>query len=287
MNDKSRVWEAVRRALGRLASHVSVQHVLPSDLMPRIGLRGADTLTPPPARAGSREGDWLPTAIVGGQSVPQALSGTRDGDWKPAARLAETAAALSLPRCWAMPIVQNAPCRSESADLLLPAFVVRLPEMFLALPSAPVSVRAASLPAPPVPRVLREWDVALPKSRALRLPRVAVPRVRVGDDTVLGRMPLSRLGLMPPDGTPFASAFVSQSLRLAEAVQAAPDDVLLLGIYPGVPILAVRRIVVAEEGRTLRLWLKPEVLRGRNGTKLITLLVGRRISSGKMLQAVL
>ena len=64
-------------------------------------------------------------------------------------------------------------------------------------------------------------------------------------------------------------------------------DVTLLGVYEQVPILAVSRIVVEDEGRRLRLWLKPDVLRDRRAARRITLLVGRRISDGKMLQAAL
>ena len=75
--------------------------------------------------------------------------------------------------------------------------------------------------------------------------------------------------------------------RLAETVQLKAEDIQLLGVYPDVPILAVERIVVEEEGRQLKLWIKPEVLRGRIASHRITLLVGSRISTGKMLQAAL
>ena len=86
---------------------------------------------------------------------------------------------------------------------------------------------------------------------------------------------------------PAGEAFEPERHRLAEAAGARLEDVTLLGVYPDVPILAVSRIVVEEEGQRLRLWLKPDVLRGRGGGRLITLLVGRRVSDGKMLQAAL
>ena len=285
MNDRGRAWEAVRRALGRLAASAAVQEVQASDFAPPVRPGRADVLAPPPMAGGSREHGWVPAASVRPAAIPEARVGGGESGWQPAARLAGSAAVFAPPLCRPVPVVEAAPCRGESADLLLPAFVVRLPPEFLALPSAPVSVRAAALPAPPAPSALGGWSVPPPKSRLLRLPRVAAPRVHRGSDAVLARMPLLRAGLQPPPGVPLAVAFAGPQARLAEAAQVPPEDVLLLGLYPGVPILAVRRIVVTDAG--LLLWLKPEVLRERNGSRRITLLVGRRVSTGKMLQAVL
>ena len=209
----------------------------------------------------------------------------------PAVRLVESNAALAPPLCRTMPTDQTGASRVENADLLLPAFVVRLPDSFLTLPADPVQVLSADLrvsrKAARIGPALRGWGVTPPKCRALRLPRVPDPRVRWGGDAVLSRIALMRRGLEPPLGVPFALAFALEEHRLAEATHLPPEDVTLLGIYPGVPILAVSRLVVAGEGRWLRLWLKPEVLRGRNGSRLITLLVGRQTSSGKMLQTAL
>jgi len=246
----------------------------------------------PPAAPGGRERDWKPTSETGQSPVPQAAAGARDGNLMPAVRLVEGGGALAPPGCRAMPIVQTGGSHVESADLLLPALVVRLPDSFLALPPAPVRVRSADLLTPtgasaPSGGTLKGWNVPPPSCGALRLPRISAPRVRWGGDTVLSRIALTRRGLEPPPDVPFALAFGAEERRLAEAAHLPLEDVTLLGIYPGVPILAVSRIVVADEGRLLRLWLKPDVLRGRNGTRLITLLVGRQTSSDKMLQASL
>ena len=206
----------------------------------------------------------------------------------PVVHLVEGSAALAAPLCRAMRVVQEGGCRTESADLLLPAFVVHLPDSFLALPTDPVRVRPAALPSAHAVilrgAVFEEWGLRFPKCSALRLPRPPAPRVRWGGDEVLSRISLTRRGLEPPPGVLFAQAFGAEERRLAEAAHLSLDDVTLLGVYPGVPILAVSRIVVADKGRSLRLWLKPDVLRGRGGTRLITLLVGRQVSSGKMLQ---
>jgi len=286
-----RAWQAVRRALGRLAAHVAVRDLPKTEMTPLVAVRVLPCGQIPPISPGGRERDWKPVGEIRQAPVPQAGAGARDGDLLPGVRLVEGSAALAPPGCRVMPIVQSDGSRTESADLLLPAFVVRLPDSFLTLPAAPVRVRpaallasgAAALSAP----ALKKWGIPPPKCGALRLPRAPDPRVRWGGDAVLSRIALTRRGLEPPPEVPFSLAFGAEERRLAEAAHLPLEDVTLLGIYPGVPIFAVSRLLVADEGRQLRLWLKPEVLRGRNGPRLITLLVGRQTSSGKMLQASL
>lgn len=292
MGDPSdRAWQAVRRALGRLASHAAVRGLTPSEMTPPVAVRVPASDPPAPVSPGGRERDWMPASELRQAGVPQAGAGAREGDLLPAVRFGKKAAALAPPGCRAMPVVQAGGCRVESADLLLPAFIVRLPDSFLTLPPVPVRVQSADLLSPHAAALsgpaLGGWGIHLPKCGVLRLPRLPAPRVRWGGDAVLGRIALTRRGLEAPPDVPFALAFGAEERRLAEAAHLPPDDVTLLGIYPGVPILAVSRIVVADEGRSLRLWLKPDVLRGRSGTRLITLLVGRQTSSGKMLQTAL
>ena len=287
-----RAWQAVRRALGRLAGHVAVRDLSESERTPPVAVRASDLAPPRPIAPGGRERDWRPVSEVHQAPVPQAVAGTYGGDGTPAVRLAGGNAALAPPLCRVMPVVQAAQSRTESADLLLPAFVVRLPDAFLTLPRDPVRVLRADLvisqaAAAPNGRTLKDWGIKPPKCGALRLPRIPDPRVRWGGDAVLSRIALTRRGLEPPPGVPFAQAFALEERRVAESAQLPPEDVLLLGVYPGVPILAVSRLVVADEGRSLRLWLKPDVLRGRSGVRLITLLVGRQTSTGKMLQVAL
>lgn len=260
-------------------------------MTPPVAVRALPLDQPLPVAPGGRGWNWKPAAETRQASVPQAVVGARGGDWLPAVRLVEGSGAPAPPLCHAMPIVQSGKSRIESADLLLPAFVVRLPDSFLTLPPAPVRVQSAGLltsgAAALRDRTLGGWAVQPPPCSALRLPRAPTPRVRWGGDAILSRIALTRRGLEPPPDVPFALAFGAQERRLAEAAHLPVEDVTLLGVYPGVPILAVSRIVVAGEGRLLRLWLRPDVLRGRNGTRLITLLVGRQTSSGKMLQVAL
>ena len=178
-----------------------------------------------------------------------------------------------------MPAAGAETLRVDGAALQWPAEVTGLPDVFLRLPASPVRTLAAPLLAGPKTTPLRGWPVQAPRTYPMRLPRFVEPRVRWGGDSVLRRMPLTRRGR--------AGDSSAGRRRLAETVHLGLDEVVLLGVYPDVPLLAVERIVVEDEGRQLRLWLKPDVLRGRSGSHRITLLVGRQIATGKMLQAAL
>ena len=180
-----RAWQAVRRALGRLVAQAAVRGVPPSEMTPTVAVR-APRLRPAVPRHAGRAGAGLAAgrrdpAVA---RPPGAEAGARDGDLLPAVRLAEGggARAARLPRDAGRPEPERS--RVESADLLLPAFVVRLPDSFLALPPAPVRVRPAGLltlgAAALAGRTLNGWGVADAEGRALRLPRVPAPRVRLG-----------------------------------------------------------------------------------------------------------
>ncbi len=282
---RSRAWEAARRALGRLFARASVRSLPDGAMMPAVRDRTTDALAAPPLSPGRDERGWKPVAAVRCAAVPEAGVGARDGDLRPVVRLTERDHALLPPQVLTMPVVQSLLCRIGCVDLLQPPAVIGLPAAFLALP--PVRVRTAALLGPSQTLPLRGWVVAAPRAPALRLPRLAAPRVHWGGDAVLGRMGLSRRARAVPRGVPGAQALQEERLRLAEAADLPPDEVTLLGVFDGVPILAVGRIVVADDGRLLRLWLKPEVLRARPAPRLITLLVGRHDRTGKMLQAAL
>jgi len=275
--DESKAWQAVRRALGRLVSRVGVRCVEDSERTIPAAVQSSDLALPPPNLPVN---DWKPSASVRSASVPSTGTGLRESDLAPSVTLALGNYALPPPDIRTMPGAGLGTIRTERIALDWPASVTALPDAFLRLPSAPVRTQSVSLlPLPPT-APLRGWPVQTPRVPLLRLPRLADTRVRWGGDTVLARMPLTRRGRLLGGAS-------AERRRLAETAQLSPDEVTLLGIYPDVPILAVERIVVEEEGRQLRLWLKPEVLRGRSASHRITLLVGRQISTGKMLQAAL
>ena len=272
----SKAWQAVRRALGRLISHVSVRQVESAEQTLCADVRAGDLSLLPKLPSS----DWKPSASVCAAAVPTAGTGLNESDLLPSVTLAQGNFALPPPDIQAMPSVSVEAVRTEAVALEWAANVTALPETFLRLPAAPVRTHAASLLPMPQTAALRGWPVQMPPTRLLRLPCIADPRVRWGGDSVLARMPLTRRSKAFGDAA-------AERRRLADTAGVAPNEVVLLGVYPDVAILAVERIVVEDEGRRLRLWLKPDVLRSRSGSHRITLLVGRQVSSGKMLQAAL
>ena len=275
--EDSKAWQTVRRALGRLFSRVGVRAVSDTEREIVIPIQCGTLASPPPQIS---TGDtWKPSAASLLAPVPAAGTGLRESDLLPRVLLAAGDCALKPPAIAALP---NAALVTEtrSAGLDWPAQVTALPGEFLRLPNAPVRIGGAALLGGPKTAALRNWALLPPPVRLLRLPRVAEPRVRWGGDSVLRRMPVTRQSRPVGGG-------VAERRRLAETVPLAPEEVTLLGVYPDVPILAVERIVVEDEGRRLKLWLRPEVLRGRSGAHRITLLVGRQTATGKMLQAAL
>ena len=273
----SKAWQIVRRALGRLFSRVGVRAVEDADRAISSPIqRGELKLPPPQVSCGEA---WKLSASVCFASVPQAGTGAQESDLLPQASLAKGDYALSQPAVHAMPGAETAAV-TQAVSLRWAAGITALPESFVHLPTSPVRIGTVPLPEGPKSAPLRGWALSLPAAPALRLPRVNDPRVRWGGDNVLRRMPLTRSSRGIGSG-------IAERRRLAETAQLGPDEVALLGVYPDVPILAVERIVVEDEGRRLKLWLKPEVLRSRSGSHKITLLVGRQMTTGKMLQAAL
>ncbi len=301
----SGAWAAVRRALGKLAGRVVVREMPPDTGAAAVAVRESDALTPRPVAAGRREGAWAAQAASHTLSGPEAGVGAQERDLLPLATLAGSRSdgegdradfTLRPATVSVLPVLQAETSRVVEAGLDWPLTDVCLPEQFFRLPAAPTRVNAVallgsqkSLGDKPLGanQALGGWAVRLPKTGRLKIPRSTGLTVRWGGDSVLERMPLVRRGRVPLPGRTASEAFAAEHRRLAEAMGLPPGDVALLGVFPGVPILAVRRILVADDGQSLRLWLKPDVVRARTKLRFITLLVGRQVSSGRMLQAAL
>lgn len=274
--DTPKAWEAVRRALGRLLGRVGVHETSDAErTIPAAVLTGDLTLPPP----GLPPIAWQPGATVCVAPVPEAGAGLRESDLLPSITLARGDYAVTCPEIRAMSSAEAA-AAVESVPLDWLVGVTRLPDTFVHLPPSPLQLGAVPMLMLPSTAALKHWPMPLPTTHPLRLPRLDPPRVRWAGDSLLRRMPLTRHGRTAADPS-------AARRRLAETARLTPEAVALLGVYPDVPILAVERIVVEEEGRRLRLWLKPDILRHRSGSHRITLLVGRELATGKMLQAAL
>ncbi len=275
--EESAAWQTVRRTLGRLFSRVGVRAVSEAGLALMVPTKAGTLASPPPQV--SRGEAWKPSAVPLLAPVPTAGAGLHESDLLPRVSLASGDYALKPPVIAALPSAASSAVVG-AADVHWDATVTALPDEFVCLPSAPLRIQAIPLLHGPKAELLHGWAMALPPVRALRLPRLDSPRVRWGGESVLRRMPLTRQSRPVGGG-------LGERRRLAETAHLSADEVTLLGVYPDVPILAVERIVVEDEGRRLKLWLKPDVLRGRSGSHRITLLVGRQTATGKMLQAAL
>jgi len=281
----SGAWDAVRHVLGRLFAHAEVREV-PAGRM-TLPVRVWSLPAAPAPGSGALENNWQPGVTVSETAIPQVLVGEREQSLLPSVRLAGESHALTPPECLTFVALGRDNCRVAEAELDCSVETVGLPPSFLALPSSPVVVSRSALPTVPPAERQEGWRLSGPNGGALRVPRLPVPRVCLGGDDVLIRMDLTRrCRETPPNMTP-NQAFPAERHRLAKAAALPPEEVTLLGVYPGVPILAVSRLIVEEEGLRLRLWLKPAALRAKGGGRVITLLVGRRVADGKMLQAAL
>ena len=291
----SGAWDSVRRALGKLAGRVVVREMPPESAASAVAVRTSAALERLPVMPGGREAGWLPQAASRTLEGLLAGPGRREPDLLPSAMLAgdadRTDFALRPATVGVLPVLRAETSRVTESGLDWPLTCVRLPEQFFRLPAAPTRVSAVALLGGQkrlgATQALAGWAVRPPKTGRLKIPNPTGPAVRWGGDLVLERMPLTRRGLTVPPGVGASEAFAAEHRRLAEAMGLPPADVCLLGVFPGVPILAIRRILVADDGQSLCLWLKPDVVRARTKLRFITLLVGRQVSSGRMLQAAL
>ncbi len=282
-----KAWEAARRALGRLFTHAAVREVPGNRLLPQASMRKSQALEAPPTTPGKSERVWRVAAAVRPSSLSQIAVRVSEQERRPVARLVGGSHALAPPECRAMPVPGASGLRIGSERQIGPVEAVRLPDQFVRLPADPLRLWEISLLTLPKTAALGGLRLAKPQGKSLRVPRLPAARLgaaRAGE-LALSQIPLTRRGLEAPRGVLLFQAFAAEHQRLAETAGLPLSDVDLLGVYPAIPIIAVRRLVVEDEGRRLRLWLKPESWWGRPSPRRITLLVGRQISSGKMLQA--
>ena len=102
---------------------------------------------------------------------------------------------------------------------------------------------------------------------------------------ILSRIPLIRRSLAVDRLTP--SAHPEERARLAAMGKTTPDRVLVVGMFPAVPVAAVSRLALELDGSELRIWLKPEAVASGVTPKMMTLLIGRDRETGKTIQTVL
>ena len=287
MSFSTKAWEAARHALGRLFSRVAVYQVPEDQFQPQAVVNFSDALTPQTPAPGTSENIWRAHAVVPPSSLTQIDVRVASEGSRPQANVVGESHVVASPECFAMPMLHASALQTRQAGGFGAVQVVALPHSFIALPKDPLRLMSTSVLSLPKVAALGGFSLAKPKAKALIVPRR--PAVRLGPvrtgEVALSHAPLLRRGLQSPVGVPLSTLFSAEHRCLAETVGLPLSDVTLLGVYPAIPIIAVRRLVVEDEGRQLRLWLKPESWWGCPPPRRITLLIGRQSSTGKMLQA--
>jgi hypothetical protein len=284
---KGRVWEEVRRALGRLVSQVDSHAISADRLSATVRVKHSVGTRLPQPSPGSRFEDWQPASDVYLLPSPDAADG---GD---GVNLASVATVISGNGAFGASdvVVSTAACGFDGEGACRLGMTGELPPV-PPIHGRPVRIEAAmpqrsavAIGTPGV-KALSFMPIALSKQGG------AAPRWKIGSirtQSSLGaamQVPMTRQRLVAPAGISPDVAFGAERRALAQAAGAEDSDVTLLGIFPRVPLGAVKKLTMAPDGAELEIWLKPEAAGRSVATKAATVLLGRQRSTGKMLQTI-
>jgi hypothetical protein len=284
-------WEKIRRALGRLISGVKVRDLTPASLAPTLQMAGEDALSIAPGNPGRYEATWSPSVSIVSLPPPSPKAGGENADLATLTAIVGLDAALSPQSVpvWASlpPALELAVHQSEfrSVQELAPS----VNAVSVGFTSSVVRSDSAGFAVPAVARMPIE-ALSLPKKRGRESSLLPFEGIRVRPKlAACAEVPLVRTRRPAPPGLRLAQAFGAERQRLAQSAEVAPADVVLLGVYSQVPVAAVRRLAVGEDGAALSLWFKPEALHAAAAgrpPRFVTLIIGRVRSTGRMIQAV-
>ena len=142
--------------------------------------------------------------------------------------------------------------------------------------------------------------IAAPSAHRLSIPAISGgTKTRSKDSGAFWqvRAPRVKSGSRPLADIPMTRAALSRSSQdidfgpeeqLAASSGVPLHDIIMIGVFPHVPLHAVQRLsVLAVPGVSLQIWLKPEALSGRiSAHRSATIVLGRQRSTGKTLQTV-
>nr|MDQ2688185.1 hypothetical protein [Armatimonadota bacterium] len=234
-----------------------------------VEVRASDATFWPAVDAGGREGGWRPQTETHFLQPPEAQEGGGGADLATVATVIGGNGALGA-----------ADCRSHPVLVQMDGGAVRAWEEALPERSAPIAVAVVPGPA-------RVGAVSLLSGQIESRRDKAALMIRGGRSfPALGRMaeiPMTRARLVSDEG------FAAERAHLSAVSHVPVADVVLIGVYPQVPLAAVGQLAVVDEGRVLRIWLKPSALGPKPlaASKLVTVIFGRQRSTGKSLQAVM
>ena len=296
--DQSGLWETVRRAMGRLVSSIAVRDLPPSWPLPVPAVLLSKALSGPMPSAGASEAQSQPSAQSVALALPEFMAGAGGADLAPVASVISLDAVCrptdSLICLAEMPPSSCTVHRLGVADGFVQTAVVQQVLTALSVGAAirPVvcfpapATSALTMQAPVLPREARRlWPGRRASPEDLLRPHGGRARSAL---PVAAALPMRRTRRPIPPGISAATAFADERRHLALSSSVSEEDLVILGVFPQVPVAAVRRLALEGAG-ALSLWLKPEALVAAAAGKmprLATLIVGRQRSTGKMLQAV-
>ncbi len=283
---KDRVWEQVRRALGRLSGRVAVHSLSDAATSLTVRVRQPNVLEIVEAHSGTRQTECHPSAVI--RELTQASAPAGGGG----INLAGVATVIGADRALKTgdaPVSAVPFCLEGAAvHARLPVCdASNMPRIFnvpMRIEQAPVPESVDPIGPPPV-RALPIVRAATPKRESKTVWRLAPARTQSGLAPML-RVPLVCRRLSAPSGVSAAEAFAPERRLLASAAGVTETDVALIGVFPHVPIGATHRLSLGPDGTTLQILIRPEAARSGARGAPVTVVLGRQRSTGKMLQAV-
>ena len=269
------LWENVRRALARLFANTDVRHIPLARITPAPVIRHPQEIGNAVSASGAREDNWQPLAAVLVAPALRAETGSQEADLMPRAIVVEGLGGWGTQGC----LVKAEPLHSAAALVNNGGGAHWKLNTALRVRDAPLTVRE---PACRVARMLSGKLRVAQIRRELWSGKAA--HVQSGLFP-LAQIPLTRLRLAVPETMNKALAAGRRQLSIASGVPL--EDLILMGLYPDIPVAAVNRLAVEDSGRVLRFWLKPEALTTLISQRRVTLVIGRRRSSGQIVQMVL
>ena len=279
----ARIWDEVRKALGRMAGRVSSRSLPEAQNGITVTVRHSAALEFVGIESGVRQEEWRAVAQVRDLPSPAARAGGYDLNPASLATVIGTDRALAAD----MADVLEARCRFTEAPAhawspgMDPAGVLVVRGESVGLDRPPVRQATVTFGPPGVRAgVDCQFTPPAPKPDATGGWLIRASRVRAGMVPIL-RIPIVRPRLAAPPG---GEASVRERRGLAVAADVPEADVALVGIFPHVPLGAVHKLTVTPDGTTLQVWVRPDMA-GR-GVGTVTVVLGRHRPSGRLMQAV-
>lgn len=278
--------ENVRRALGKLVSHTKIGSLPVAAIAPKANLVDHRLLDIDPA-PGTR-GDLLAVLMTDRSAgIPEAVPGGGGVDLATVVTIVSANSALGESSIESYPVEIDY-TQTQTTDLPMWTWGVQEPgisSLNTVLDGGEIHrfsldrVRDAAIGRLPVDPLRAAPGAGRSIANAMRPVRITVH----SSFSHAYRAPMRRQSIIPRRG---AGLNTAERERLAAAAKTSLENVALIGLFRNVPVTAVSRLSVEEEAAELSIWLKPEAVGAPAAPLMVSLLIGRDIATGKMIQTV-